>query len=154
LSPRSSRLIAGVALLLAGLSAAGCGPSEEATFRKDKLRPAQQRIERDKSQIAAQLRVVRLGRARDAKIVGQQVEALAASVAAMEALKAPGSVKSQVAHFGVAHNHLVASLRRFAAALGHRSKSRLNSEAAKAQSAAGEVARARNALYDELAKHD
>jgi hypothetical protein len=141
------------AAALAALSAIGCGgPSEEEKFRKDKLRPAQQQIERAKSQVAAQLRVVHLGRKRDAELIGRQVDALSVAIDRMRALKPPESVASEFVAFGGANARLVGTLRGFARALGGRSKARLDRAAARAQAAAGEVARARNALYDGLAK--
>lgn len=128
----------------------GCGTSEEESFRKNDLRPAQARIERDKSQISAQLQVVRLGNKHDADVVGTLVNRLRVSVDAMARISAPSALASTFHRYVIAHRHLVASLQRFARLLAGHSQSALNREAAKAQSAAGEVARARDALDEKL----
>jgi hypothetical protein len=138
------------AALAAAVALAGCGPSDEEVFRKEKLRPAQARIETSKSQISAQLQVVRLGRKRDARAVGQLVDGLGRNVNALAALKPPDSLKDAFRRYVIAHRHLVDSLRRFATLLGRTSQSKLNREASVAQSAAGEIARARDALDDLL----
>jgi hypothetical protein len=145
-----NRALAAVLAATAAVTLASCGPSEEETFRKEKLRPAQQQIERQKSQISAQLQVVRLGRKRDADAVGKLVDQMGAMVSAMGRLKAPESLTDTFHRYVIAHRHLVASLQRFARLLGGRSQSALNREAGKAQSAAGEVARARDALDAKL----
>lgn len=138
------------ALAAAALTLGACGTSEEETFRKDKLRPAQAQLERQKSQISAQLQFARLGRTSDADAVAMLVEQLRKMVDAMGRLSTPESLEETFHTYVVAHRHLVASLQRFARLLAGHSKSALNAEAAKAQSAAGEVARARDALDAKL----
>ena len=54
--------------------------------------------------------------------------------------------------YKLAHAHLVGALRRFATALGGHSQQRLNQAGADAQAAAGEIARARDALDAVLTK--
>jgi ribosomal protein L16 Arg81 hydroxylase len=144
------RALAGLAVV-AAMVAAGCGgPSAEEQFSKDKLRPAQQRIEQQKSQLSAQLQVVHLGRKRDAQVIGDMVERLRAAVNALARLKPPASLDQRFHKYVVAHRHLVAALQRFARLLAGTDESALNREADKAQNAAGEVARARDALDEKI----
>jgi hypothetical protein len=138
------RLIAGLAVAAA---MAGCGgPGPEESFTKQKLRPVQQRIEQEKAELSAQLQVVRLGRGRDAATIGALVDRLERSVNAMGNLSAPSSLESLFHRYVIAHRHLIAALRRFGRLLAGHSESALNREAGNAQQAAGEIARARDAL--------
>jgi hypothetical protein len=147
-----SRALAAWAATLTALALAACGTDEIVQFHKDELRPAQARIEQAKSQISAQLQVVRLGRKRDSEAVAQLVSALNKDVGALAALKPPEALNDTFRRYVVAHRHLVGALRHFAELLAHHSKSALNHEATVAQSAAGEVARARDALDAKLTR--
>jgi hypothetical protein len=151
LSQVTARAIAALVLvgsLAAGL--AGCGPSAEETFRKEHLRPVQLRIDAAKSQLSTELQTARLGRKRDARAMGALVSTLAARVRELAALKPPGSLRDLFRRYVLAHRHLVAALRRFATLLGGHDERALNGEADAAQAAAGEIARARDALDAKL----
>ena len=146
------RLLAAAASTALALAATGCGPSAEVRFRDRQLGPVQRRIEQDKAQISGQLQVARLGHGRDARAVGQLVGVLGRSVEQLAALKAPGSVAPAFRRYVAANRRLVVSLQRFAVRLGGHSRTTLDRQAAAAQAAAGEIARARDTLYALLAK--
>src|SRR5205085_1357972 len=112
---RRARALA-ILLLVPALAVAGCGPSAEETFRKNDLRPLRTRMDQDKSMLAGILRTVRVGHKKDAQAVSKQIDVIAADVGRVAALKPPGSVTGQFRQFVVANNHLIAALRRFAAA--------------------------------------
>jgi hypothetical protein len=140
-----------LAALVAVAAMAGCGgPSAEETFATKRLQPVQQRIERQKAELSAQLRVVRLGRERDARATGAMVERLRALVNELARLEPPASLEALLHRYVIAHRHLVAALQRYAGLLAGHSKSALNREADSVQSAAGEVARARDALDERI----
>jgi hypothetical protein len=139
------------AALAVAAAMAGCGgPGAEESFIKDHLRPIQLLVEQEKAQLSAQLQVVRLGRERDAATIGSLVDQLERSVNTMGHLSAPASLESLFHRYVIAHRHLVAALRRFGRLLAGHSESALNREADSAQRAAGEIARARDALDERI----
>lgn len=153
LSSAGARGLVALALCIGVLPVAGCGgPSAEARFRTEHLVPAQQRIEAQKSRLATDLQVVHLGRQRDARVISHEVNALAAAVRKMDILEPPKSVASAFQRYKVANAHLVKALHTFAVALGGHSNAALNRAGAEAQAAAGEIARARDALDALLTK--
>lgn len=145
---RRRGLALGLAILV--LTATGCGTSEEARFRTESLRPVVERIEKDKAQLSAQLQVARLGSGPDSRVIGELVSRLSGSVDLLAGLPAPESLTGEFSAYVKAHRRLVRELRQFAELLGGDSEKALNRQATAAQSAAGEIARARNALDAKL----
>lgn len=144
---------AGLPWIVAGIAAvglAGCGPSAEERFRDKQLAPVQRLVEQDKAQISGRLNVARMGHKADAKAVATLVAQLDRGVARMASLSPPASVAPAFHRYVVANRSLVASLRRFAVRLGGHSRAKLDQQASAAQQAAGDIARARDALYAQL----
>jgi hypothetical protein len=131
-------------------TATEAGANSEKTFRHE-LRAVQIRIESAKSNVSSQLQVARLGRRRDASEVSALVDALSEGVDQLAALKPPDSLRAPLRRYVTAYRHLVESLRRFARLLAGHDRRALEREGQVAQTAAGEIARARDALDAKLA---
>ena len=91
----------------------GCGRSEGEEFREDSLRPLQQQLDRQRARVAATLRVVRSGNPRDARALGEDVDALAATVRKIEGLVPPSDARGEFDGYVRALRGLVVELRRF-----------------------------------------
>lgn len=144
------RLTPALVAAAAAVALTGCGPSAEVRFRDKQLAPVQQRIEHDKAQLSGRLNVARMGHKADARAVAALVAQLDHGVAQMARLSPPASIAPAFRRYVGANRSLVVALRRFAVRLGGHSETRLNEQADAAQKAAGEIARARDALYAQL----
>lgn len=141
---------AALPLVAVSLLAAGCGTSDE-EFRKQELRPLEQRVEEQRGQIAATLKVVQLRNRRHARALRKQIDTLAATYRRIAALDAPDDeAREQLQRYDRASAGLIAQLRRFADALAAGDRRALNRIGQQAQEAAGATHRAQQALKEEL----
>lgn len=134
--PRAGWALAIVLLLLA---AAGCGRSEGEEFREDSLRPLQQRLDVARGRLAATLRVVRPGNARDARALREDVDAVGASARRIAGLVPPSGARAEFAAYVRALRRLVAAVRAFPASVRRGDDGRLAAVSGRVQDAAGEV---------------
>jgi hypothetical protein len=119
-------------------------------FREKQLRPVQKRIDKEKSVLSADLQVVHVRKRADARMLGEQVDRLAAAMERLDTLKPPSSVVDELQRYRSANAKLITSLRNFTAAL-LRGRG-LTTAGNDARDAAGAVQRARNALDEAVAK--
>jgi hypothetical protein len=147
---RASRLAA-AGLLLVALAFAGCGnPGHD--FRVGKLNPLLQRVETQKGQLAATLRIVRPKRAQDVRAVRSGIAAIDATAKEIAKLKPPGSAQAEFKRFTRAYGGLVTSLSGFADALASGGSSQMTQASQTAQEATGTLQRAQEALLHKLGK--
>lgn len=132
------------------LVAAGCGRSEGEEFREDSLRPVEQQLERERARVAATLRVVRPGNARDARALGEDVAAVARTVRRIAGLVPPSDAREQFDAYVRALRSLVAELRRFAGALRRGDPDVLATASQRIQDATGRVQQRREQLEGAL----
>jgi hypothetical protein len=118
---------------------AGCGSNEGEDFREDSLRPLEQQLRRERDRIAATLRVVRPGNARDARAVGEDVDALAGTVRQLAGLVPPSDEREPFDAYVRALRSLVAELRRVPAALREGDADRLGAASQRIRDATGVV---------------
>ena len=131
-----------------GLSA--CGESAAQQFR-DSLRPLQQQVQSDRSQIAATLQSVTLHDAAGSQELDREIGTLAHDMAAMTKLRAPGTAAQRAfASYNAANVALVAQLRRVAAVVAHGSSGELQTASVAATDAAGAIQRASDAMNSAL----
>lgn len=142
------------ALALATLAAstvalAGCASAVQ-QFR-DSLNPVQQQIQTERSQIAATLQSVNLNDSAGARLLDQEIAALADAVAKMRTLRAPGTA-AQRAFIGYqeAFGGLVAALYRVAFLVAHGTRGQLRAASVAATDATGAVQRGSDALQSAL----
>ena len=102
---------------IAVLALAGCGRSDGEEFREDSLQPLEQRLARERARIAATLRVVRPGNARDAAALREDVDAVGRTVTQVAGLVPPASARDPFDRYVRALRGLVIELRRFAGRL-------------------------------------
>lgn len=124
---------------VAVLALSGCGRSEGEAFREDSLRPLEQRIARDRARVAATLRVVRPGNARDAAALREDVDAVARTVTQVAGLVPPAPAREAFDRYVRALRGLVIELRRFAARLRRDDRLALRTIAQRTQDAAARV---------------
>ncbi|HEX8084728.1 MAG TPA: hypothetical protein VF529_10600 [Solirubrobacteraceae bacterium] len=127
---------AGLAVLLL---LAGCGRSDGEKFREDSLRPLQQRLDRERARVAATLRVVRPGNARDARALREDVAALRATVGRVAGLVPPGDAREDFDAYVRALRGLVGELRAFDGPLRRGDAALLDAVARRVQDATGLV---------------
>jgi hypothetical protein len=134
---RRARWALGAVVLL--LLPAGCGRSAGEEFREDRLRPLEQRLDRQRARIAATLRVVRRRSARDARALREDVDALAALVREIAALAPPDEARGEFDGYVVALRALVGELRAFGPALRRGEEPLLDAASLRIQEATGGV---------------
>src|SRR3954471_4011708 len=104
---------------VAVLALAGCGGrSPEQVFREDSLRPLQQKSELQRARVAATLRVVRFGSRRDARALGEDIDAYAGTVRKIAGLLPPAQAQPAFRRYVAALRELVGELRRLKKAMG------------------------------------
>jgi hypothetical protein len=143
------RRLALCGVLTSALAFSGCGKSELQKFA-DRLSPLDQEAAQEKAQLAATLRTVRLRNKDDARMLKQEISALAATQARIARLGGPQEVKPLLARYAQAGNAEIAVLNRFAAAVEAGDRSQLTPLAAQTQDAEGAVRRASDALHATL----
>ena len=121
------------------LLAAGCGRSDGEEFREDSLRPLQERLERERARVAATLRVVRRRSARDARALGDDIDAMAATVRRVGGLVPPGDAREPFDEYVRALRDLIAQLRRLPPPLRRGDADVLGTVARRVQDATGLV---------------
>jgi len=143
--------VAALAALPALALLPGCGnPGHD--FRVHKLNPLIQRVQTQKAQLAATLRIVRPRRASDVAAVRAGIGQIAATMGQIGALKPPGLARSQFVAYRRANTGLVGGLYGFADALASGSSARMTSASEHAQTATGAVERAQEALLRKLGR--
>lgn len=138
----------GAVLLL--LLPAGCGRGDGEEFREDSLRPLEQRLDRERARVAATLRVVRPGNARDARALGEDVDAVGRTVRRVAGLVPPRDAAEPFDAYVDALRDLVSELRRFAAAVRRGDAAVLGTAAQRVQDATGRLQQRREQLEDAL----
>jgi hypothetical protein len=126
-------------VVLLGLLVAGCGRSDGEAFREDSLRPLQERLARERARVAATLRVVRRRSVRDARALGEDVSALAATVGRIGGLVPPGAARAAFDGYVRALRSLVAQLRAVPPALRRGDGAVIELVSARIQEASGVV---------------
>ena len=121
------------------LALAGCGRSDGEKFREDSLRPLQQQLDRQRARVAATLRVVRRGNARDARALREDVDALAATVRRIAGLVPPPDARGEFDGYVRALRGLVGELRAFPASLRRGDPQLLEAVSRRIQDATGVV---------------
>ena len=97
---------------------AGCGgPGELETFRTERLRPVQARVEEDRAVVARIVESVQLGNERDARQLGQAVDRLAARADEVRGLRPPTEAAPEVEGYAAAIEELARQLRAYADAV-------------------------------------
>lgn len=132
----------------AGLSGllGGCGESAAQQFR-DSLRPIQQRVQSERSRIAATLQAARLNDREAARQLDQEVTTLSIALSQFAQVTAPGPDAGRAyASYIVANRSLVSSLYRLAKVVAHGSAQQLQAASVAATGAAGAVQRSSDAL--------
>jgi hypothetical protein len=133
-------------LAAVSLALAGCGQSAVQQFRGS-LNPIKQRVQTERSQIAGTLQAVGVNDRRGARLLGQEIAALARTVAQMGKISAPSAAaQSAFASYHAANSRLVASLYRVAGLVAHGTVHQLRIASLAATGAAGAVQRASDAL--------
>src|SRR3954452_3393647 len=142
----------GTLALIAALALTGCGQSAEQRFRTHDLRPLRVQLEQRRQHFVALVQTARPGRRKDARALGQAVDALASMSSRIAELRPPGSVRGPFARYSRANRHLVAALRDFTSGVAHRDSARMRSAGLGATQAAGEIRRAEDALDQALTR--
>ena len=137
-------------MLLLALIGTGCGRGDGEAFREDSLRPLQERLARERARVAATLRVVRRGNARDARALGEDVEALAATVRRIGGLVPPGEARDEFGAYVDALGDLIGELRELERPLRQGDGAVLTSVSAQIQDASGAVQERTDALEQAL----
>jgi hypothetical protein len=145
---------AGALVAVVVLSLAGCGRSAGEEFREDSLRPLEERIARERARVAATLRVVRPGNARDAAALREDVEAVDRSVRRVAGLVPPAPAREPFERYVRALRGLVTELRRFAARLRSDDRAALRTIVQRTQDAAARVQEGDEALERALLAED
>jgi hypothetical protein len=136
-----------VALGACAALATGCGgPGEAEVFRSERLRPLEQRVERDRAAVARIVEAAQLGNRTDAEQIRAAVERLGRTGEAARGLQPPAAAVRPLARYAAAIDRLATELRAYAAALaaGHRGSAR--AAASRARSAVDELVRSRAQL--------
>ena len=136
------------------LTLTGCGRSEGEEFREDSLRPLEQRIARERARVAATLRVVRPGNARDAAALREDVDAVGRTVTRVAGLVPPASAREPFDRYVRALRGLVVELRRFASRMQSTDRAALRTVAQRTQDAAARVQQGDEALERALLAED
>jgi hypothetical protein len=135
------------------LALAGCGGrSPEQVFREDSLRPLQQRAELQRARVAATLRVVRFGSRRDARALGEDIDAYAGTVRKIAGLLPPEAAQAPFRRYVSAMRELVRELRRMKAAMGGRDVAVVRTRSQRVQDDVGAVQRGDDELQSALTK--
>ena len=137
-------------LLLLATAAAGCGESAEHHFLKHDLAPLRLRLAQQKSQVGATLKQVQRGDVAALRVARYEVAQMGATVRRLGALHAPASVTAEQRAYVRANARVVASLRRFTAALASGRAATVDPVATGAQRAIGASVRADVALQAAL----
>jgi len=119
----------------------GCG-DELADFRRNELRPLEQRADEQKAQLSTTLRTARLGDRGDARALEQQSRGLEATFAELERLEPPGEFEETYARYVAANRKFLAELRTFIDALKEGNEQALRPASRRAQEAVGAAQRA------------
>jgi hypothetical protein len=137
-------LIVGLAVL-----APGCGKSPLEKFA-DRLRPLDQQVAQQKAQLAATLRTARLRNGADARLLKQQIQALALTEGRIARLGGPDEVKRPLAQYAKASAAQITVLNRFASAIEAGDQAGVNALGQQTQSSEGAVRRADDGLHATL----
>jgi hypothetical protein len=127
--------------------AAGCG-DELADFRKNELRPLEQRADEQKARLSATLKTVQLGDASDAELLGSQVGPLEETYGELAKLDPPDDFEKTYGDYRAANAAFIAELRKFIAALRARDEAALERASERAQEAVGAAQRAIQPLHE------
>jgi hypothetical protein len=122
--------VAALALALIALFVSGCGNARR-DFRVDDLNPRTERVDEERAELAALLRVARPRNDNDARALRGGLADLRAAMHQVAALNPPDSVDLRFRRYVRANAALLASLSRFVDAFAN--------DGQKAQAAAGEV---------------
>lgn len=136
---------AATAAVLAVL-AAGCGRSEGETFRADKLKPAERRLEASQARVVATLRVVRPRRAAEAAALRRDVTRLEGETERVALLRPPGGARPVFERYVRALRRVTAQLRTFEAALRRGDAEELSALTQSVAAAVGSAQREREEL--------
>src|SRR5947209_4868540 len=115
---RSRRGRKAVLAILVIVLVSGCGKSATEVFRTERLAPLQQRAEQQTQRLEATLvQIPRKHRSAVARLVRQEVGALATTAIAIERLRPPSEVKGLFARYTAAYATLIRALEGFTSAL-------------------------------------
>lgn len=140
-----------LALTLLVAATAGCGQTEQESYRAERLRPLEQRVEQDRARLAAVLRAARSGSRSDARAIRRGVEALRSTAGELSGLEPPASARRQHRSYTGAVEELTVALRRFAAELERGDSAGQRAAARNATAAVDRLVRAEQALDASLA---
>src|SRR5687767_15926415 len=96
-----------VALALVAPVLVGCG-EDAAKFRKSELLPVEEKYKTEKARLSSTLRTVRLGSKRDARLLHQQIDAVAAAGRKIAQLDPPGNAEDELRAYNSAIVGLIA----------------------------------------------
>jgi hypothetical protein len=133
-----------------GLLAVGCGGNEKRDFRVDRLNPLTERLAEERSTLAQTLRVAHPRRERDAAVLRSRLDAVAATMRRIAALRPPDGTEERFVSYTRANEALLGSLNRYIRTFTRGTAAEQRAAAEDAQTAARRADAAESALQHAL----
>jgi hypothetical protein len=128
----------------------GCGGNAKRDFRVEQLNPLTERLATERSALAQALRVASPHRGRDATLLRARLDAVAATMGRIAALRPPDGTLEQFRRYTRANEALLGSLTRYIRAFARGTVAQQRAAARDAQTAAQRADAAESALQHEL----